>query len=141
MPKRIFLTILFVALAITSGYALDNSKVVIPVNRTSPADGKQMFTNYCAPCHGIDGRGHGPVASALKAPATDLTELSNGNNGKFPSAHVFAVLKFGVENASHGSSEMPVWGKVFANMSRVNKSESEQRSNNLVRYLQTIQVK
>ena len=37
---------------------------MIPVKKTTPTDGKQMYTSYCAPCHGVDGKGHGPAAAA-----------------------------------------------------------------------------
>lgn len=40
----------------------------VPVKSTSPASGKQMFVNYCASCHGADGKGDGPAAAALKTP-------------------------------------------------------------------------
>jgi mono/diheme cytochrome c family protein len=35
---------------------------------TSPSSGKEMFTSYCAPCHGKSGKGDGPAAAALKQP-------------------------------------------------------------------------
>ena len=51
------------------------NKVAAP--HTSPADGKGMYTAYCASCHGASGKGDGPAAPALKVPATDLTKLTN----------------------------------------------------------------
>ena len=45
----------------------------LTVNRTRANDGSQMYASYCASCHGLDGRGHGPVATELKVPPTDLT--------------------------------------------------------------------
>jgi mono/diheme cytochrome c family protein len=44
--------------------------------QTSPASGKEMFLNYCAACHGKDGKGNGPTAPGLKA-APDLTVLAS----------------------------------------------------------------
>lgn len=38
----------------------------VPVKATSPASGPEMYTAYCAVCHGIDGTGKGPAAEALK---------------------------------------------------------------------------
>jgi mono/diheme cytochrome c family protein len=48
------------------------------------ASGKKTYTEYCASCHGEDGKGMGPAASALKAPPSDLTTLAKRHAGKFP---------------------------------------------------------
>jgi mono/diheme cytochrome c family protein len=117
------------------------SKVVIPVNKTAPTDGKQMYTNYCAPCHGTDGKGQGPAARALKTPPTDLTALLKNNHGKYPDAHVAAILQFGTEVSAHGSEQMPVWGPILGNMNRTNDQEKLLRISNLSHYLETIQAR
>ena len=49
---------------------------------TSPASGKEMFTSYCASCHGKDAKGNGPAANALKQLPADLTTLATRNGGK-----------------------------------------------------------
>jgi mono/diheme cytochrome c family protein len=41
-----------------------------------PVDGVSIFGNYCAACHGLHGRGNGPVSKALKQEVPDLTRLS-----------------------------------------------------------------
>lgn len=140
MLKRLLISSLFAALAVTMGHALDRnaSKIVIPIGQTNPADGKQMYTSYCAPCHGVDGRGHGPAASALKVPATDLSQLAAKNGGKLPETHLVAVLRFGVE---HTASQMPVWNQMFAHMNNMAPMIREQRTTNLITYLRTLQVK
>jgi mono/diheme cytochrome c family protein len=33
----------------------------VPPNPTSPTSGKDMFKEYCAVCHGQDGKGGGPL--------------------------------------------------------------------------------
>lgn len=40
-----------------------------------PLDGPKIFRSYCAACHGVDGKGRGPVASALKHAPPDLTSI------------------------------------------------------------------
>jgi mono/diheme cytochrome c family protein len=142
MLKHLLLTTLAVALATGAGYAADQSttKVIIPVNRTSPTNGRQMFTSYCAPCHGVDGRGHGPAATALKTPPTDLTELAKRNHGAFPDTHIVAVLQFGSVLPAHGSEEMPVWGPILGKMDRSNLQEKQLRISNLSHYIQGMQV-
>jgi mono/diheme cytochrome c family protein len=117
------------------------ANVLIPVNKTAPTSGQQMYANYCAPCHGVDGRGHGPDATALKTPPLDLTMLSKNNNGKFPDVHVLAVLENGSATPSHGSADMPVWGPILGKMNVGNPQERLLRISNLSRYLDSIQAK
>src|SRR5512137_2588513 len=85
----------------------------VPIKHTSAASGQEMYMSYCAACHGKDGKGDGPAASALKAPPPDLSALAKGNNGKFPSDHFAAVLRFGTPAPAHGTSDMPIWGPLF----------------------------
>src|SRR5581483_4785537 len=82
----------------------------VPPNPTSPASGEQMFNEYCAVCHGKDAKGDGPAATALKKSPADLTSLTRRNQGKFPEAKVFSVIKGDSNVAAHGSREMPIWG-------------------------------
>jgi mono/diheme cytochrome c family protein len=112
----------------------------VPITQTAPDSGKEMFTNYCAVCHGKDGKGNGPAASALKASPTDLTALAEKNNGKFPSSHVAAVIRGQAQTAAHGSQDMPVWGPLFSSLSQGHESQVQQRIANLNNYLETLQV-
>ena len=41
----------------------------------NPLEGADIFRHYCASCHGVDGRGHGPASVALKHGAPDLTRI------------------------------------------------------------------
>lgn len=142
MLKGLLLTALAATLTVGIGYADQaTSKVVIPVNQTSPTSGKQMFTSYCAPCHGVDGRGHGPAAVALKAQPTDLTVLTRSHHGKYPDTHIVAVLQFGSEIQAHGSNDMPVWGPILGHIDHHNDQARQLRVSNLSRYIESIQAK
>jgi mono/diheme cytochrome c family protein len=142
MLKPILFTAMAATLALTMGFAdQPKGKLVIPAPKTDPTNGKQMYTSYCAPCHGADARGNGPVAGALKTPPSDLTGLAKANHGKYPENHVVSVLRFGTDVRAHGAAEMPVWGKVFAHMSKVNSQETDLRTANLIRYLESLQVR
>jgi mono/diheme cytochrome c family protein len=112
-----------------------------PVKRTSPASGQEMFINYCAVCHGKDGKGGGPAADALKVAPANLTVLSQKNGGKFPTNHVGSILRGDASLAAHGSQEMPVWGPIFWKMSQGNAGEVQQRIANLSKYIESLQVK
>src|SRR5689334_18360137 len=78
----------------------------IPLTKTSPASGVEMFDTYCAVCHGKDGKGGGPAAVALKTSPTDLTRLASRNSGKFPEDAVVVTLSGTSEVQAHGSQEM-----------------------------------
>jgi mono/diheme cytochrome c family protein len=141
MLKRFLLVAAAAMIALTLGYADQSNKVTISVGKTDPTNGKQMYTSYCAPCHGVDGRGNGPVARSLKEQPTDLTGLAKANHGKYPESHVVSVVRFGTDVQAHGSAEMPVWGPILGTMSKVNPQEKELRTTNLSRYLETLQVR
>jgi mono/diheme cytochrome c family protein len=142
MLKSLLVTAVAALLAASLSFAdQSQSKVVIPVNKTSPTDGKQMYTNYCAPCHGVDGKGNGPAASSLKARPTNLTELQKDNQGKFPDTHIVAILQFGANVPAHGSATMPIWGPILGTMNQQNAQEKQLRISNLSRYLESIQVR
>ena len=113
----------------------------VPIQPTSAASGKDMYTTYCAVCHGTDGKGGGPAASALKVPPTDLTMLSKNNGGKFPSLKVTSAIRGEADLPAHGSKDMPVWGKLFWSMSRGHESEVQQRVANLTHYIESLQAK
>ena len=142
MRQHLLLTALAAVFAASMAYANQSTvKVMIPVNKTTPTSGKLMYTNYCASCHGIDGRGHGPVAAELKTPPTDLTMQSRNHHGKFPDTHIVTVLQFGVETPAHGSAEMPVWGPILGKMNVSSPQDRLLRISNLSRYLDAIQVR
>jgi len=113
----------------------------VPINNAPSNSGKEMFNSYCAVCHGKDGKGNGPAASAMKTPPTDLTVLAQKNGGKYPGAHVAAVIRGQAGLASHGSPDMPVWGPLFSSISQGHEGQVQQRVANLVSYIETLQAK
>lgn len=113
----------------------------VPVKAASPASGPEMYTAYCAVCHGIDGKGKGPAAEALKVPPTDLTVLAKKNGGKYPSDHVTTAIRGELRLPAHGSKEMPVWGELFWGMSGGHSSEVQLRVTNLNKYIESLQAK
>src|SRR5512138_2564211 len=63
--------------------------------------GKKLFTQYCASCHGQDGKGQGPVAMALKGTPPDLTILQAPGE-KFPFYEVQTKIDGEKAVAAHG---------------------------------------
>jgi mono/diheme cytochrome c family protein len=107
--------------------------------RTYVPPGRQIYKEYCASCHGSDGRGDGPVARSLRKPPSDLTTLAKRHGGAFPEEYVANVLRFGLGFSAHGSSEMPVWGPIFQYLEHYNEAAVRQRIKNLCEYLESIQ--
>lgn len=113
----------------------------VPISNAPSNSGKEMFDSYCAVCHGKDGKGNGPAATAMKTPPTDLTLLAKKEGGKYPAAHVAAVIRGQATTPSHGSQDMPVWGPLFSSISQGHDAQVQQRVANLVEYIGTLQAK
>lgn len=112
-------------------------------------EGKDLYSAYCASCHGMDGKGSGPASAAMKVSPPDLTRIAQRasvGRGKFPAERVEKLLSgigpvtTGKMPQSHGSSEMPVWGPVFHRVER-DQDLGPVRLRNVVKYLESIQVR
>jgi mono/diheme cytochrome c family protein len=101
--------------------------------------GRDSFEFYCASCHGITGKGDGPVANVLKTPPADLTSLARRNGGEIPKDRVLVVLTgTGRPVPSHGSTDMPVWGPIFRALDP-SAPRVRLRIDNIVEYIATLQ--
>lgn len=138
----LFLPLCAAALLVVSlGWSQEKTIKKTPIQQSNPTSGKQMFNDYCAPCHGVSAKGDGPAASALKTPPADLTQLAKKNGGKFPMDHVMNVLRQGSPTASHGNSDMPVWGPLFKSLDPTAPVMADQRIHNLSVYIEGLQAK
>lgn len=142
--KNIWAVLAVVVAMTMMGWAQDQPKKEIkhvPMKQTSPASGQEMYKSYCAVCHGIDGKGNGPAAQALKVPPSDLTTLAAKNGGKYPALKVSAIIGGEEVLAAHGSKDMPIWGNLFWSMSGGHEAEVQQRIANLNKYMESLQKK
>jgi mono/diheme cytochrome c family protein len=113
-----------------------------------PPGGQRDFLTYCAPCHGLDGSGSGPVSVALAGAPPSLLGLAAANGGAFPADRVTAVITGSATVAAHGTREMPVWGRWFgyeADDPALTKPERQAKVDariaGIVAYLASIQSK
>jgi len=97
--------LLATALMATTGAAMAADKVDF---------GKREYDSKCAVCHGRMGKGDGPYRALLSVPPTDLTVLARRNNGVFPFDAVVRSVDGRTELKSHGSEEMPIWGRDYS---------------------------
>jgi mono/diheme cytochrome c family protein len=121
--------------------------------------GQKLYTQYCASCHGADGKGNGPAAGTGAAKPTDLTQIAKKNGGKFPFYEVMLQISGRgptSQNAdaslpglpkAHGDPKMPVWGEVFSReeLSKGTSLDLQLQTTGKVmmitEYLQSIQAK
>jgi mono/diheme cytochrome c family protein len=104
-------------------------------------DGREVFRSYCAACHGEDGRGHGPAATALKIRPADLTLIAMRNSGAFPRDRIVRRLTNGDPSTpAHGSKEMPVWGPNLMALAPTSDQSVNERIEAVVMYLRSIQM-
>lgn len=74
--------------------------------RYAEGQGKRLFDQYCATCHGDGGKGDGQNASNLNPPVPDLTTSKNLADG----AYLRRVIAEG--SAAVGRSPLsPPWGR------------------------------
>ncbi len=109
----------------------------------SIVDGRREFLQYCAVCHGTNGKGKGPMAAQLGIQPADLTQLSKKNGGEFPFSSTYQFIDGREEVKEKGPRAMPIWGAEFHKEAGSDNPEAETRVRErilrLVYYLQSIQ--
>jgi len=103
---------------------------------TKSNDGAQMYTEYCAVCHGKDGKGNGPAATALKAKPADLTQLGKQHGGEISAKDFEDKVTGKMMTPAHGAQDMPIWGPVFSTL-----GNEQLRLYNVRKYVESLQSK
>lgn len=88
--------------------------IVAPGDGHAQDMGKQEYIFSCADCHGVDGKGNGPVAVYMKPKVPDLTVLAKNSAGVFPFARVYDVIDGRQVVGAHGPRNMLIWGNEFS---------------------------
>ncbi len=81
--------------------------------QSAPDYGKVEYESNCASCHGLIGKGDGPLAESFRTKAPDLTTIAKRNNGVFPAQRVYEIIDGRQEVEAHGPRAMPVWGRDY----------------------------
>lgn len=110
----------------------------------SQMPGLEMYQTFCASCHGVGGKGDGPVAPLVKIGVPDLTRIAQRDGGEFPTEDVKRTIDGRFDRPAHGPRDMPVWGWQFYNSTTMNDANERARVDaligGLVDYLRSIQV-
>jgi mono/diheme cytochrome c family protein len=70
--------------------------------------GKELFLTDCAPCHGENGEGHGPVAHLLRHPPASLI---TGVSKNLPDGYIYGYIR-------NGGIWMPSYGDAMSSTER-----------------------
>jgi len=101
-------------------------------------NGADIYRAHCATCHGLAGKGDGPVAPALNATMPDLSTIAQRSGGGFPVERVRKIISGDELILGHGSREMPIWGSIFHQIQQ-DRDFGEIRLQNITDYLKSIQ--
>lgn len=105
--------------------------------------GMDLYRQLCTSCHGVSGRGNGPMAPLLKIDVPDLTHIAARQGGEFPAEYVRRTIDRRFERPAHGLPYMPVWGLKLSDPANPQASAASTRGNSmidrLVAYLSSIQ--
>ena len=102
------------------------------------SEGARAYLTHCAVCHGVNGKGDGPMAHALIRRPKDLTRLSEKNGGSFPESVVYQIIDGRRIFLLHGTREMPVWGSRFRRAGR--EADVDALIGALVDYVERLQA-
>ena len=131
-----------ILITVTGFVAMPQGKAPTATRNTvlnaSDLSGPEMYRTYCASCHGIDGKGSGPAAGAMRKAPPDLTQLAKHNNGHLPDFRILRIIDGYEITAAHGSRAMPIWGDYFR-MQHRDEDIVAAREHILVEYIRSIQ--
>lgn len=133
--KRTVLIATIITLAFALGLAITFSAAA-QSRSAYVVKGEKIFVKYCASCHGMTGKGEGPVAKSLKGVPPDLT-LIQPPGEKFPFYKVQTSVDGEKAIEPHGPREMPVWGTVFKKTSGELQKQADVYA--LVKFIESIQ--
>lgn len=106
--------------------------------------GRALYRDYCATCHGMEGRGDGPMGMILNIVPSDLTMLYANNDDGFPRMRTIMRID-GRDPIIGHTGAMPIFGPVMEGKSAVLDAEdgtpilTTQRMADLIAWLEQIQ--
>jgi mono/diheme cytochrome c family protein len=93
----------------------------------STMSGEQLYRRFCASCHGVQGRGDGPVAASFRVEVPDLTQTGTRMHGTDVRDRIVRIIDGRYIIGAHGTRIMPVWGEDLARL-EIGNPEAERAS-------------
>jgi mono/diheme cytochrome c family protein len=103
------------------------------------AQGRAIYLQYCASCHGMAADGKGPLAPILTTPPANLRLLAARYGNPLPEDQIARFIDGRADIKAHGPRDMPVWGTQFFPEAQGAESGVRFLIARLVAYLQSIQ--
>ncbi len=134
------------AVSLTAFLLVGGAGVSLAQEEQVLARGQFHYQRYCAVCHGMQGKGNGPVAEDLTVTPANLTQINKKNEGQFPFWRIYRIIDGREEVRGHGTREMPIWGEEI----RIDEKEALPKIQEdlvagriwqMISYLQSIQEK
>jgi len=105
--------------------------------------GADLYTSYCASCHGVSAQGDGPAAETLRKPPRDLTRLGARWGTPLDKERLASFIDGREGPRAHGPPDMPVWGERLYPGERAESPAREAARRGtillILEYLQTLQ--
>ncbi|MGI9344623.1 MAG: c-type cytochrome [Gammaproteobacteria bacterium] len=104
--------------------------------------GEETFDRFCASCHGIKGRGDGPVAPGLAIAVPDLSLLQERRGADYRDTTLRKIIDGREVIIYHGTRYMPVWGYEFwveEGADEAAEASVETIIENLIDHIETLQ--
>jgi cbb3-type cytochrome oxidase cytochrome c subunit len=76
--------------------------------------GRDIYLENCVSCHGVTGKGDGPLAANLRTPPADLTKIAARREGVWPMLEIMAILD-GYSRNTLPREDMPVFENLLDN--------------------------
>jgi len=101
--------------ALVAAASLSASVAVAGIDDGDLDEGRSVYNQVCATCHGELGDGNGPAGKTLNPPPRDFTagEFKYGGSDE----DIFAVISEGAA-AKGGSPLMAPWGQIYSEKQR-----------------------
>jgi len=89
---------------------------VLSANLPPAYEGRKLYVSYCQLCHGVDGKGDGPLSKAMKITPADLTTTVRSRSDTILTKIITGQGRQTITGRNHHnllSDSMPSWKDVF----------------------------
>lgn len=138
---RIAILLLLIVVALLPVHTSGQGKLTsVTMQNTDMSSGPDMYRQYCASCHGADGRGSAKAAAALQKPIPDLTIIGQRSETRDVALYVQTLLRE-TSGSGHELTGMPDWQPRLLRVSGDRGELATLRRVNLSKYIASMQRK